>query len=228
MPQAENSDFGQRVWSGDESTVPEARRKYRDDPDHQLIHYAMVLYSFRANEEHREELLSLRLALMSFAKKFVEDPLEWSLSKEHEARLADVLSTYLEWMSRRQELSSSEQSNLRRLAWDVYRIGARHDDILEETGDHTLDLLELTAARLFIDDGEYNFAYARLEDISWHAHKITDPNQRARVYAKLGLLYGKCNRLIEGLYWGIRACLVSGIPASARLKSVAALFDIDR
>jgi len=48
------------------------------------------------------------------------------------------------------------------------------------------------------------------------------------VFRKLGILYRKNSRYVHGLRFGIRACLVQGIPMAVRAKSLAALLGFDR
>jgi len=224
----QNNEYGKRVWAGDPKTVAEARTKYQADPEGQLIPFAVALYSFRMNEKFAKELLELRQPLMVRAQEFGQIPQKKLLPHQEHMNLLDVLSTYLEWMSRRKVLSPSERKRLLDTAYRTATYGATLATHQFKASEHVWELLTLTAARTLIGQQNYRGAVRLLNDVVEFAPSIADANQRTRVYRKLGLLYRMRFRFVRGFYWGIRACVVPGVPLAVRAKSVAALLGIDR
>lgn len=225
---AQNNQYGKRICAGDPKTVAEARAKYQADPEGQLIPFAIALYSFRMNETFAKELLELRHLLMIRAQEFGQIPQKYLLPYQEHLNLLDVLSTYIEWMSRRKELPASERDELLDIAYRTATYGATLATHQFKVEEHVWELLTLTAARTLISQRRYREAVRLLNSIVEFAPRIADANQRTRVYRKLGLLYRVRFRLIRGFYWGIRACVVPGVPLAVRAKSVAALLGIDR
>jgi hypothetical protein len=220
-------NYNERVWAGDPATVAEARATYRSNPEGGLIPLAVALYSFRAKEPFAMELLGLRPQLLARAQDLLGGTAYTEVPKRERADKADVLSTYLEWMTRECDLSDEERDELQKIAIELCKYGM--NVVADELHDHhTWFLLKLTMARLSLAKGWVQAALYDLTLVENQAHYITDANQRARVYRKLGLLYRKCGRHGQGFRWGMRACLVPGVPLAVRAKSVAALLGIDR
>jgi hypothetical protein len=203
---------GWRVWHGYASAIAEAEARYLKDPEGELVEYATTLYSFRNRKWCKEALIGLAPKLFAYAKKFLAGELGFTGKAEKDK--ADVLSTWMEWMSR-QDFSAQEQRNFFKMALDMYDYGASLYDCSskEPWGDASWCLLELTGARLKLAQGprEKGALHGCLGEIRRNMKGIKDANQRVRVYAKLGMLYRSSytvTYLIKGWYWGIRAPLV--------------------
>ncbi len=218
--------FGKRVWKGDVSTVSEAQEAYVQNPDAAFIRLLMTLYSFRTNSQFAEELLSHRSGLIDRAKREINRNFAGA-SVLDRANLADVLSTYLEWMSRQKQVSVEEQRELHLAASQVCKSSIVITDEIDPAH-HSWSLIKLTAARLALNERDFPLATSYLNRVSWRASEIADHNQRVRVQAKLGLLLRKCRWYLRGFYWGVRACFVPNVPLNVRLKAFAALLHIDR
>jgi hypothetical protein len=219
-------EYSKRVWEGDPTTVAEAKAKHESDPAGQLIPLAVALYSFRTNQHFANELLALRPQIIAYAVEYTKKPLNDDSPKAR-ANKSDVLSTYLEWMSRRSELSEEDQADTAYEARCVCQHGIlTAQEVLEQT-DHTLCLLLLTLAHLDIHEKHFTPARKYLDEVATSARHIADANQKARVYRKLGYLYRKCHQSLLGIKWGIRGCFVPETPPAVRIKSVAALFGLD-
>lgn len=215
-----SQEYGKRIWSGDPTTVAEARARYKADPQAHLIPFAVALYSFRSNKKFTNELLELRPALVDYAQRFMHIP---ENSQEY-ADCADILSTHFEWMIRQPRISSVHRQTLH--AW--VRFLCEKGAYATGRSVHTFCLLKLTETRLYLGEHQYSKAKIALKWAEAKAMQIKDANQRVRVYRKLGLLYRKMHSYIEGYRWGIRACLASDVPTAVRAKSVVALLGIDR
>jgi hypothetical protein len=219
--------FGSRVWAGDRNTVAEAREKYQQDPEAELVPFGVALYSFRNNPRFARELLELREPFLARARGMLQIGADRLMSARDYANRADVLSTYLEWMSRRRELSAEHQEETLGIADTLARRGQERASELE-VSDHSRALLALIRAYIAVTRRGHLGMALHLDMIAREAVTIKDPNQRARVYRKLGLLYRRCSDFSKGIGWGIRACFVPDVPLAVRLKSAAALFGIDR
>ena len=220
MARKHTPSFGRRTWNGDPTTVAEARRRYYKDPN-QFVPYVSQLYSFRHRSEFARELRALRSDLFDCA-----DQLRTDTNYQAQADKLDVLSTILEWLSRSDSYSEATSRTVRNKAVEACYHGL--DCANEISRSHTWCLLKLTLVRLWIDDRQFEGIQEHLAEVSGFARKIQDPNQRARVYRKLGLLYRMSSHLLPGYGWGIRACVVPGVPPPVCFKSVAALLGIDR
>lgn len=226
----EKKEWSRRVWGGDPTTVAEARKEYERNPKNakQLIRYAVALYSFRQHERFAKELLMLRPWLLHRAHLGLETAI---LAKSDAALTVadeyDVLSTHLAWMSRQDGLEDSKRREIRAVA---LRLCEEVTSLIVNVppGHHTLPLIRLTHAELLFEDGEETAGRSHLNGVARRARDITDANQRARVMRKLGALLRRNDRFWRGVLWGVRACLVRGIPMAVRMKSVAALIGIDR
>lgn len=219
-------NFNRRVWRGDASAVPEAREAYAQRPDQAFIKLLVTLYSFRADPRFAEELLLHRSKLLERAKKEIDQNFTGASVLER-ANLADMLSTYLEWMSRQPQLSPDERQESHLAASEVYLASIALTDELEWKH-HTWSLLKLTGARLDLNENNRSSATWNLRRVAQRAPEIEDNNQRARVYAKLGFLLRKSGWYRLGFYWGVRACVVPRIPFNVRKKALSALLGIDR
>jgi hypothetical protein len=217
-----------RVWAGDRRSVAKARARFvRDDPQEQLIPYATTLYSFRYDRRCANELISHYHELYARAERETMRPYGPDNAREV-ANRADTLSTHLEWMSRQASFPRERRQGAQMMAEMLCTYGAqcvaRHH--YQFQGHHTPYLLKLTAARIDLGKGNLGNASRILEEvIRDDPTRISDPNQRVRVYRKLGLLLRKRGARDR---WGIRALLVPEVPLANRLKSAAALLDIDR
>lgn len=232
---SKDKNFGDRVWRGDKTTVAEAEEKYKRDPERQLLPYASVLYSFRGSSTNAHELEQLRNELKERARGLI---LTSGMSSDPQGTgdKMDMLATYLSWLSRRQTFTFPERLSLRKLAWEVassgYMAAAKVSQSFQK---HTPLLLLLTQAELLIGEKLYALAKELLDGVSKAAVQASDLNQRARIYRKLGMLYRKLgwyygmpSRIWYGIYLGMRAIFVRGVPVNNRLKSVAGLFHIGR
>lgn len=220
--QAQDTSYAARVWKGDPSTVAEAFEQYRQDGN--LLSYAMALYSFRHISEYATRLVELRTDLWRYSNSYVAaNPLRGELMAY--ANEGDALSTYLEWLSRRTDISEDERNELRRAMTQVTGrafINAR----LDSGSNHTWCLLGLTLARselAFAKSKNRPYSRRRLDDIAASV-RIPDANQRVRVFRKLGMLYRMMGKWWTGTWWGVRAIFVRGVPLTVRAKSIAAFF----
>jgi hypothetical protein len=225
-----------RIWDGDPETVVEARKLYEKDHANGLIPYAVALYSFRANSKLGADLVCLYEPLLQRAITLVSCDVNLYTCVWF-ADSSDVLCTHLEWIRRKPYLAAETSEKIltvvKALAEKACLVC---DEYLMEFASkrqfHTRRLLYLTRARLYLDNldpSKNDVPQARMmlrEASEDHAY-VQDANQRVRVWAKLGFLYRKSNCTIEGLSWGIRACLISGVPMNVRKKAIAALLLID-
>lgn len=219
------------IWEGDRSAVERAREKYKKDPEGELLSFACALYSFRSIPEYANELVRLGEALVRRAGEVLskgvcgleqhEGMNSWELY-ELLAQI-DVLSTYLEWISR--DRSRSTSSQLFQLANHLCNKGNEWAGFQVESH-HSRSLILLTRARLLLR-GRWSLAVADLQEVARIASRIENNNQRARVYRKLGLLFRKSGYGFRGIGWGVRALFVP-CPWAVRVKSLAALVGIDR
>jgi hypothetical protein len=232
------ADYSARVWKGDQTTVKEARDAYLNDPKKGLIPYAVALYSFRQQKKFAEELIGIRYQLISYAES---NMLNHYSTKHMDvcvelAQQADILSTHLEWISRQEHSPLLFQPEQREYVWAnasrlfYFGIKKAEDAKME---DHTLPLLYLTGARLFLTSGKFRSVPRAIEFLEeaedkMALGKIPDPNQRARVYRKLGFLFRQCGETEAGLFWGVKALLIPGATMNTRAKSLAAFFGVDR
>lgn len=218
--------FGAQVWAGKPRTIDQARAKYAADPT-TLVGFASTLYSFRYIPSAAEELLELRLEIVRQANEnLVRTAVDESNSLKI-ANEADVLATVLAWMSRRPELGTTEQQKAHDMAVRLCRHGIAFASDLEQ-GHHTPELLRLTLAELRFANGKVDAGQSLLSDVECQVLLIKDAKQRTRVMRKLGALQRRHAQWRRGVYWGIRACTVPGVPMAVRLKSAAALFGINR
>jgi hypothetical protein len=215
--------FNGRVWSGDPTTVDEARMRYRQDPGGELLPFASVLYSFKHKSACAEELYGLRERLGAKARYLYNNP-----PVQHDghqfADQADMLATFLHWIGR----ASDDLGQRERFM--VYAKKAISEGLgyAPSSGPrmHTRALLFLTLAAIDLDQGERFNARVNLGCVVELAAEVQDANQRARVYRKLGLLLRKSGSWFEGMRWSIRACWLSGLPRDVRFKNLGGLLGI--
>jgi hypothetical protein len=226
-----DSAYRKKVWAGDPSTVKVARANYEKDPEGGLLPFATALYSFRMKPECIKELFGLRPKLEERVIRNIQIQPEASTA-ERFAVEADLLATYLEWMSRQHGLSESDRYHLRELSKEVVWAGLEVVGLYQQSMSecHTRCLLDLTYFSLLLGTSAQAYGKKFLDDAQKYAPNIEERNQRVRVYCKLGMLYRRHSWLLKpkGFYWGIRACFVRGVPNMVRAKSVAALFGIDQ
>ncbi|HEY0010741.1 MAG TPA: hypothetical protein VGB97_02395 [Candidatus Paceibacterota bacterium] len=235
MTLSRKRSFGERVWGGDQTTVDEARATYEHDPDRQLIPYASVLYSFRNKRVGATSLERLCPDLQERAKGLLLITGNVS-DKQGTADDMDTIATHLAWLSYRQAFSFPERLALRKLAWEVaekgYAVAAKLTHPFQK---HTPLLLLLTQAELLMGEKLYAPAMGLLAGVAKAAKHASDPNQKARVYRKLGMLYRKASlpygmpsRMYYGFWLILRAACLRGIPLNNRLKSMAAFVGFSR
>ena len=202
-------DLGRKIWDGEPDALGIARKRYLESPEEQLVSYASTLYSFRSRIEARDELLRIAPALITRSKQ----------TEKVSPAQADVLSTVLFWMWKRY---CPDDSDFFWTVREVCRHGIR--TAVNERGEHTLSLLRLTYAQLL---GSYDFYedYARLltgkilRQVRADAPYIRDPNQRARVFRKLGVLMLRRGNPLGILYLA-RALLTRDIGKSTFRKTL--------
>ena len=217
--------FKERVWAGDKRTVAEARNRYLADPEDALIGLASVLYSFRYKKRYARELQGLEIEIIRKASEEIGPASVDSRFAKQEIAKLDMLATYLVWLSRRSpdpetclEVASLIGKRGLELTVHAARMGI---DVV-----HSHCLIELTMAQIAILRGDIVEAGRRLDCPFRNVIRITDSNQKARVYRKLGLLHRKIGRRRIGFECGFRA--FSGVPFAVKVKSFAALLGIER
>ncbi len=224
-------EYGTRVWKGDERTVAEARQRYSEDSHKNLLSYAGALYSFRRDPKNAQALLRLTARLLRHQEELVASMADdfygsWFIDR------ADMLTTYYEWISRQDVLAEIIQQMVHQEALRLCVDALPAASVYKESGAraHSYFLLLLTHASLQFDT--YGIGW-NLDTVRQQAPIfVKDPNQRARIFIKLGMLLRKAHVLnrrsdwFAGLYWGIRGCLVRGVPRNVRLKGLAALLGV--
>jgi hypothetical protein len=216
-----DQELSRQIWAGDPAAIATSRRLFEADPEGYLMDHAVALYSFRGRQDCVGEFLQLRPLLIENARRTlgITNP---RLSAWELAVKIDVLTTHLEWMSRRRELTEREQSDLRKLVIDLCAKGVDYARSAR-SGDHTRALLRLTyASALFVEGLQFS-AVEALKQVESEVVGITDRKQRARVMRKTGMLYRRHVRFWHGLGWGWRAVTLPGIPRSVRVKNLVAI-----
>lgn len=222
----QDAGYEKRVWAGDSSTVMEALEDYERDPKKGLLPFAVALYSARRNPALAKKLVTLRPGLLAAATEYLSTmPSRFSSSSF--GNEGDVLSTYLEWLSRRPEFSQNKEAKTEtyQMACRVFSYAADYAKWYPQDteSNHPRCLLELTMARLHLTGGDRKNALERLKRVEEKMH-VPDPNQRVRVYRKLGMLYRMAGKWLPGVRYGLKALFVPGVPRDVRLKSLAAFF----
>jgi hypothetical protein len=216
----------ERIWEGDQSVIEEAWKRFDENPEKELLPFASVLYSFRSREHARWYLIGIRDILLKRAKSLVAKIVDaGELEAQQCADEADVLSTVLLWLSEKKSVPHVERTHILNAVLQTSTWGVQ----LMFKGTisfHTQCLLHLTLAQARIADRQ-RFDPGSLSFVEMLQEKIDNPNQRARVLRKLGMIYRSQARYLGGLRWGIRACLVPGSTRAVRMKSVVALVGFD-
>jgi hypothetical protein len=222
-------NYGLRVWGGDTTTVAEARAQYFGDSQGHLMTYAVALFSFRYIPQFAREMELIHLSLVGRANALLElasveeNPLE-------RANDVETLSSHLEYLSHRRRLEIRRGLLLGK-AVALCELGLKicSEHPLPESGLHTPLLLKLMRFKLYLLTRERSRSYVRrrLTEVIDRAPDVPDPNQRARVYRKIGMVSRKAWAPFQAHYWGVTACCVPGIPLAVRLKSFAALAGIE-
>jgi len=209
-----------RIWAGDETAVEEARTRYQADPEGQFIPWVSTLYSYRGRLGYTAELLLLKEEILAWSEP--ERLYNHSISRYQAADRADVLSTVLEWMPgaphiRDRYLDAASALISAALRWLKY----------DAAGNHTLLLLILTHASIHMRRGDTLAAQDCLLRAAIDAGSIATPNQRARVYRKLGALYLRLAQMTGRVRWMpisviylVRALCVWSIPWDVRRKTL--------
>lgn len=223
---AETQSHSARVWKGDEMTVVEAREQYKEDPDKGLLPYAVALYSFRHKKQYAKELVGLADELVNQIYHEVSE-LNKNTDYNYIHRYADTVSTHLEWISRQRGIGLTQWHTIRSMAFNLNQRGIYIARIAnDEQNGHTLPLLYLTQARLQLSIGAVGPASKCIAQAIESSREISDPNQRARVYRKIGMLCRMTDMPLNGVVWGVKSIFVPGSTLAVRAKSVAALFGL--
>ena len=131
----------------------------------------------------------------------------------------DCLSTYLEWLGSR-EVEVLLQDKVFELAGLCVGVGIQNCEEFREYTDHSLWLMLLTEALLLLHDRNVDRRDIRviLFRVSLYAGGVLEPDQRARVYAKLALVYRKLGHYVTAAYWAKRCLLTRGAVLRSRAK----------
>ena len=212
----------QRIWSGDPGVVSKVRARYKADAKTGLVPYACALYSFRLHKPFARELVGLGDELVSYAVELCDTK---RISNPQEVvDKADCLSTYLEWIARQQDVEAALRLQLLRTSFTTATFGLFvGEEFHASVSAHSRIFIRMTLAKLCMVTGETIHAEQMLCEIAKNI-VVKDPNQRARCYAKLGMLYREVGKRRKGFFWGVRALRTPDITHFVRLKCLAALF----
>ncbi len=225
--------FGDRVWAGDVGTVAKARRDFLNgDQLKGLLPFACTLYSFRNRPQYVSELCGLRRRLLKHADELVSPDAD-AYYGSHWADRADMLATYLAWLSLQPAFTRAQRGHLRAVAVRTCeRALPRARRLTTTEHAHSYYLLALTYVSLIIGEPD---APALLTAVCRGApRRVRDRRQKVRIYAKLGLLFRKLERAdsrLRGICWGVRAVLSSlawRLPRNVTLKAGGSLLGIER
>lgn len=216
-----NPGYSLRIWLGDHSVVSEVRNDYLQHPiPEHLLQYAMTLYSFRYESVLADELEQLLEELVDLASLWQQVlPMDIRL-QETVVDQADMISTYLVWLSARDTLSTEKRelaadAATRLLEKAIRSPGARS---------HTKLLLMLTQVQMQEDTERFasqlNVIYFAIKE-----SKIDDANQKARVIRKFGILESRV-RWFSGKRAVFHSMVLPGLSKSVRMKSLAALLGV--
>ena len=112
----------------------------------------------------------------------------------------------------------------RELAFDLTLYGFDIINNFDGIQTHTRALLTLTLIETYIAKKEYIPALVCLNGLLNQRLIIHNPNQKARVLRKTGMLLRRVGRYSESLIPSIKACFVPGSAFGVRLKSLHSLF----
>lgn len=218
--------IGNQIWKGKKAALKQIRKDFEQAPEENLVPFAVALYSFCKKEKFARELCGLLPMLMAEAKRMCEWT-SYEAGPIHFADRADAISTHLEWIARHTSLTKQERDEVRGFALRLCATGVSAVLPYDSATGHTRRLLTLTRARVHLEQGHRKLAWVFLRTELDDIHLVEDPRQRARVYAKAGLLCRKLGRHAVGLSLGLRACLVPKVPLNVRGKGVVALAGLD-
>jgi hypothetical protein len=216
--------LNERIWAGDRSVIPEVEALYLAG-NYPLLSYASMLYSFRDDPECEGKLWKLQDELRSYIIPDFGDE-----SDAQWADQCDTLTTFYVWFADRKDCPDRTRDFFRgralRMSRDGYRLAL---PLALSKRPHSYFLLALTYASLTEDVRDRNQALDSVANLA--DSLVTDDQQKARIFAKLGMLlrrHGGKRSQIRGLYWGIRGVLVWGITLRSRAKALAVLLGVKR
>lgn len=211
-----DSKLASQIWEGKPEAIREVRRSYEADPEGQFVPWVSTLYSFRSISACAQELTMLIPRMVAWvgdeelAKMDHLDPLG-------RADQFDVISTVLVWAAERAS-SEHEKSRLMERAYDAVGHGLylvpKQALLL-----HTRPLLFLTRVQTSLWSDLKDEARATLRLVSTLVPHVADPNQKVRIYRKLGLLELKTGNL-RGLKHLFQSLFVKDVAAAIHRKTL--------
>ncbi len=232
----EAQSSGDRLWAGNVGAVAKARRNFlHGDQAKGLLPFACALYSFRDRPQYAHELRGLRRKLLRHAETLIVPDAD-AYHGSHWAERADMLTTYLAWLSAQPVFSNAARGHLRSVAIRICETCLPEARSLTTTERaHSYYLLALTYVSLTITERQ---ARGLLLSVQKGAPRhVRDRKQKVRIYAKLGLLFRKLGEAahasdrFRGLWWGVRAVALSlawRLPLNVTAKAGASLMGIQR
>lgn len=219
MSTQSSEDYGPRVWANDPTTVVESRAAYEKNKNRDsLLRFANALYSARRNRRLAAELVDLCDELIQAAKdqREIADYDETTIASFLDT--SDVISTYLEWMSRQVRPGDDRFKIMLKLSAEIVMLGidAATDWDQWMTDPQSECFLRLTFAQILTRVGKQDGALEQLSIVEHLADSVVVPEQCVRVYAKLGMLLIKNRRRVLGVRYGIKAMKVSGVQEDAK------------
>jgi len=219
-------NLSEKIWRGDMTAIDEARSEFEADPDRNLLQYASTLYSFRYRRACLQELYLITPKLLNRA--VMHQATMVAVRGPQSFVEADVLATVLGWLSRRLR-DRTDRKRASRLAYNVCStaLNALPDfrDAEQQHLAHTALLLRLTHAELTLADAERDHSqmYELVDMCVWWTRYVHDPDQKARILRKAGVLFRRMGHWRKSFGPGLRACVVTDSSRFTQLKSVAAL-----
>lgn len=193
------------TWNGEhERAIALAHERYEEEPHSGLFPYAVALYSARKEIDVVEAFKGLvEPLIVRITESFDEGDVDG----------LDVIATHLWWVQRTRGFHLIPQIKARLAAIKAARLGLElTEDYL--SGEHTRALLALSYAQMGVDQPRKWLKEA--EELAPH---IRDPNQKARVYRKLGYVQLTRLNLRGGIRNLVRSERVPGIAADVRAKN---------
>lgn len=214
----------------DNKSVAKARILYNQDPQRHLLTVAHALYASAYRKRYARELVELRVELMMELDTLISADFNHYYGSDHNDRI-DMVSTYLVFIARRKELSPAQQRHFLQTA-SMLCINALEyaGSPLNMKHSHSYYLIATTYASLHIGS-PVGLVWLQIVGDGAPIH-VADPNQKSRIYRRLGLLFPDTAPLwgdftfaasMVGMYWALKACAVPGTNAKTRLKSIYAL-----
>ena len=139
--------------------------------------------------------------------------------RSHIANQADILSTILLYISKK-----TKSKLILKVALNIAKYGNEIAESFEDVSAHTKALLILTLAEIHIELYFYDLAYLGIDELSPIIRTIEDPNQKARVLRKTGVLLRKIGKYVQSVKPSVQACFIKGSALGVRVKSFTALF----